>query len=253
MDVSSDALFIRPKIFSSFPHLIAAQSTRHGGVSKGDIGSLNLGAYTEDDEASVNENQQRFMHQLGFSRDQLAYTYQVHGKEVKQVQAPGHWKGYDALITDQKEILLAITTADCTPILLFDPVRQAIGGVHAGWRGTIAQALTHTIRAMQEAFGTDTKDLFAWVGVCIGKEDYEVDADVADHFPASFKSWQDDKGKYLLDLRGANQQQLLDMGVPNQQIGVSTMSTVTYASDFFSHRASRGKAGRAWAVIGMKG
>ncbi len=249
----AESVSVSPGIFSAFPQLTAAQSKRHGGISPGELGSLNLSFYTPDDPAAVRENQDRFTRILGWSRDQVASSRQVHGHKVRTVKKPEHTDGYDALITDQPEVLLAVTVADCTPILLYDPVRKVVGAVHSGWPGTRVKVLEKTWKAMKENFRCNPLDVHAWIGVCIGKEDYEVDADVADYFAPRHKRWDAKRKKYLLDLKGANQEQLLQQGVPDDQIEVSPLSTASLSEEFFSHRASKGKAGRGWAVIGLRG
>lgn len=251
MQATDPSSFLQPTLFRPFPGLVAAQSTRHGGVSTGAMGSLNLGAYTEDEPDLVRENQARFARLLGFLPEQVASLRQVHGSEVCRVGSAGHREGYDAMICDQKGILLAITVADCCPILIHDPVKSVVAAAHAGWKGTRDQVVTATLQAMQDHFECRPEDCLAWIGVCIGKSEYEVDADVADHFPEAFKTWDGGRGKFLLDLKAANRDQLVQGGLPTGQIEVSPLSTAARPEDFFSHRASRGKAGRGWAVIGM--
>ena len=128
-----------PSIFSNYPQVAAAESTRHGGVSKAPFQSLNLGLHTKDDPTAVTENRKRFFAACGFTPQQVAASHQVHGSKVLQVEVPVSEEGYDALITNKKQILLTVTIADCTPILLFDPIHQAIAAVHAGWKGTAAR------------------------------------------------------------------------------------------------------------------
>jgi len=253
MKTIAKSAYIKPGIFSGFPELTTAQSTRHGGVSPGELGSLNLSFYTPDDPDAVRENQGRFIRLLGWAPDRVASSRQVHGQEVRKVEKPEQVEGYDALITDKPGILLAVTVADCTPILLYDPVSQVIGAVHSGWPGTRLKVLEKTLMAMRENFHCNPTDIHAWVGVCIGKEDYEVDADVADHFAPQHKRWDEVRKKFFLDLKKANRDQLLRQGVPKEQIEASPLSTASHSEDFFSHRASKGKAGRGWAVIGVMG
>ncbi len=85
---------------------------------------------------------------------QVASAHQVHGKEVLVVSQPGHREGFDALITDRPGIVLAVTIADCTPVLLYDPARRAVAAIHAGWRGTVAGVVPAVLQKMQEHFGT---------------------------------------------------------------------------------------------------
>ena len=221
--------------FSSF--LTVAESTRLGGVGQAPYKSLNLGLFTEEDDAVVKENRQIFCTALGWDVPQLAGGYQVHGDQVLRVHRPGQWQGYDAFMTNRAEVLLSVTIADCTPVLIFDPVQRAVGAAHAGWRGTVAGIAGKLLRNMRDAYSTKASDCWAFVGTCIGKEDYEVDEDVATHFQEDFKRWDEKRGKYLLDLKGANSMALRQIGVRAEQIEVSGFSTVQHNDRYFSHRA----------------
>ncbi len=235
-----------------FPALLAAQTTRHGGVTPGALGSLNLGWYIDDDPDNVRENYRRLGDDLNFDPARIAAGYQVHGTAVLRVAAPGQTHGFDAFVTDQPGIVLSVTVADCTPILLFDPVRRAVAAAHAGWRGTVGGIAGQTLAALQAHFGTDPADCRAYIGACIGAADYQVDADVADHFPAEYKRWEASQAKYYVDLKAYNEAQLLAAGLPSAHISVSPYSTLAQANDFFSHRAAGGRAGRGIALIGLR-
>jgi YfiH family protein len=254
METSQSAIYRQPAIFAPFrEQLVAAESTRHGGVSAPPYASLNLGLYTGDDPAAVRENRRRFFAALGFTPEQAAGARQVHGARVHHVEAPGHYEGYDALITDQTGLLLTVTVADCAPVLVFDPRQGAVAAIHAGWRGTAAGIVEKTMRELTNRFGSRPVDCYAYIGTCIDECAYEVDADVADHFPRPHKRWDGDRHKFYLDLKGANRSQLLDAGVPAVQIGLSPYSTVVDNRDYFSHRRENGRTGRSLAAIAMKG
>lgn len=243
--------FRRPAIFCSFPGLIAAESTRHGGVSPPPYASLNLGLNTDDCLENVTENRRRFLAALDLPPGRLATSHQVHGNEVLLARQPGHYEGYDAIITDQKGIFAAVGTADCTPILIYDPARQAVAAIHAGWKGTAQQVARAALLAMQKEFGTKPEGCHAYIGTCIDQDNYEVDENVACHFEAAHK-WEDGKrGKWLVDLKGANKSQLLGLGIPEGQIEVSAYSTHAHNEDYFSHRKENGATGRMLAVIGL--
>lgn len=248
---TSSPLFRRPAIFAPFPGLAAAESTRHGGVSLPPYASLNLGFHTDDRPENVLENRRRFLAALGISPDRLATSHQVHGNKVLLARQPGHYEGYDALITDQKGIFVAVGTADCTPILVYDPAREAVASIHAGWRGTAQQVAKEALLAMQKEFGTNPKDCHAYIGACIDQDNYEVDGNVARHFAAEHKREDAARGKWFVSLKGENKAQLLEVGVPEGQIEVSPYSTWAHNEDYFSHRKENGVAGRMLAAIGL--
>jgi YfiH family protein len=239
-------------IFSHIPGLIAAESTRHGGVSTSPYESLNLGLSTEDDPQRIEENRQFFFQSLGITPDQSASAHQVHGDELLIVEKPGRYSGFDALMTAQKGVFLAVTVADCTPILVADPVNQVVAGIHAGWKGTIAALVRKTVQAMQSHFGTRPQDCLAYVGTCIDECSFEVDADVADHFASPYKRWDAARHKFFIDLKAANHDYLLECGIPAAQIEVSPFSTVLHNDVYFSYRKEKGLTGRLINVIGYQ-
>ncbi|GAB2594100.1 peptidoglycan editing factor PgeF [Spirosoma areae] len=244
--------FQTPALFSPFPNLIAAESTRHGGVSPAPYASLNLGINTADDPANVDENRRRFFEAIGATPFQLASSHQVHGVEILYATQPGRFDGYDALITNQPGLLVGVTVADCVPILIYDQANQAVAAIHAGWRGTVGGLVVKTLRAMQQQFGTSAADCYAYIGTCIDECSFEVGPDVAEQFAPVFKRDNLRSGKSYIDLKAAAKQPLSDFGVPEGQITVSPFSTVINQEDYFSYRAEKGQTGRMLVVIGLK-
>ena len=162
-------------------------STRTGGVSPAPWDSLNLGVGRGDDMDRVRENYRRFCAVLGTDGHRAVLSKQVHEDNVRHVTAEDCGKGLfrerdytsvDAMITDTPDIPLVVFSADCGIILLYDPVRRAVGAAHAGWRGAAAGIVYKTVRRMQETFGTDPRDLRAAIGAAIGPCCFETDADV---------------------------------------------------------------------------
>jgi hypothetical protein len=244
--------FCIPTIFQQFPHLIAGESTRHGGVSNVPFSSLNLGINTNDHRENVVENRRVFFEKLGISEAQFASSYQVHGDNIQVVSEPGRAEGYDALITNQRNVFVGVTVADCTPILIYDALNNAVGAVHAGWRGTVAQIVFKTLQTMQQTYGTQASACYVYVGTCIDECSFEVGAEVAEQFGADFKRFDATLGKYLIDLKRANAAQLSAFGIPASQIEISPYSTITHNEDYFSYRLEKGQTGRMLAVIGVK-
>ena len=245
-------LFIRPAIFSPYSGVLAAGSTRLGGVSKPPFASLNLGLSTDDDPLAIAENRRRFFTALGIEETCTASAYQVHGDAVLHVEGPGRWERYDALVTARTDVYLCVTVADCTPILLWDSRQGVVAAVHAGWRGTSLGILSKTLEEMHDGYGSNPSDCIAYIGTCIDACDYEVGADVADNFEPEFKRWDEGRQRFLLDLKKANKAQLLQAGVLEAHIEVSPYSTVKNNDRFFSYRKEAGQTGRMLYVIGIK-
>jgi len=157
----------------------------------------------------------------------------------------------DALVTDLPGIVLTILTADCVPILLYDPVSRAIGAVHAGWKGTKAKILPKTIATMQEKYGAVPQNILIAIGPAIGQCCYEVGSEVAEHFTDYIGAVIEGKtaGKYQLDLKHVNQQQAIEGGVDARHIEVTPLCTSCAKDRFFSYRAEQGCSGRFASAI----
>jgi polyphenol oxidase len=236
---------------------------RRGGVSTRWDGGLNWSISIGDDPGYVAENRRRTLAILGLTPERSVIAGLVHGNRVVAVSgaAPGPGPRVipdcDALITDEKGLALIVTAADCVPVFLYDPVRRAVGAVHAGWRGTVAGICAEAVAAMARTYGSCPGEIIAAVGPSIGPCCYEVDDVVAAPLtsyygelaancltPVSGKA-----GKYMLDLWEANRQDLLRAGVGNAQI--SGACTACGVDRLFSHRAEAGTAGRGAAVIAL--
>jgi polyphenol oxidase len=147
--------------------------------------------------------------------------------------------------------VLAVSVADCTPILVFDSKNGASAAIHAGWRGTAAGIVEKTLARMAAEYGTRAADCFAYVGTCIDECSFEVGEEVAEAFSADFKRWDAVRGKFFVDLKCANAAQLWAIGLPPAQVEISPYSTVLHNADYFSHRSERGMTGRMMAVMGV--
>ncbi|GAB3992661.1 peptidoglycan editing factor PgeF [Spirosoma daeguense] len=245
-------LYTTPALFTQFPNLIAAESTRHGGVSGAPFNSLNLGINTDDEPDNVNENRRRFFAAIGAGTNNFASSYQIHGTEILYATESGRYEGYDALITNRPNLLLGVTVADCTPILIYDRANQAVAAIHAGWRGTAGRIVSKTLLFMQEQFETKAKDCYAYVGTCIDECSFEVGSEVAEQFDATFRRDDEQTGKSCIDLKRANAFLLMQFGIPESQISLSPFSTVLHNQDYFSYRVENGQTGRMLTVIGLK-
>jgi len=165
----------------------AVVSTRHGGVSTGPYDSLNLGDHVGDDPSAVAENRRRLAKALGV--DRLTFADQRHTDRVAVVTPELAGRGHDgvadasaafpatdAMITNLPGAALAIMVADCAPVVLFDPVRKAVGVAHSGRAGTLFGVVPKTVGAMTAAFGSAPGDLLIGIGPAIGAASYEIGA-----------------------------------------------------------------------------
>jgi YfiH family protein len=280
---------LKAGIFSDLPWLVHGFSTRAGGTSTCYGGqSLNLGITQHDSEQNVARNRAAFLAALGTTNRsdepwQLVQMKQIHSALVQRADAASRTPlAGDGLITDTPGLLLAIKTADCTPVLVADTRRRAIGAFHAGWRGTVARVVEKGIGEMRRHFGSVPRDLRAVIGPCIRRCCYVVGPEVRAQFESQF-SYADElfhevfnsNSRHIrypllflnqrapghgdpasdihLDLVEANRRQLEDVGIGNDSIEVVDGCTACDTTRFFSHRAEHGKTGRMMAVIGIKG
>lgn len=240
--------------------LIHAIFTRLGGVSPAPWASLNVGGTVGDAPAAVQENHRRMLAALGLDSAQTCTVWQVHSADTVIVQGrvPNRrWLARaDGMVTDRPNLPLTMRFADCTPIVLYDPVRHVAGIAHAGWRGTVLGAAVSALNALQAAYGTRPQDVQVGIGPSIGPERYQVGEEVVDAVRDAFGALDGlihraDDGSAYLDLWAANRLALERAGVA--QIETAGLCTATRTDEFFSHRAEQGRTGRFGAVIALTG
>jgi hypothetical protein len=233
--------------------LSAHVTTRHGGVSPEPWNTLNFSITRGDARERVLENRRRLAEAVGFDAAHLTYCQQVHGTGVAKVdwQDAGRVQNScDSLTTDAIGLPLGLVFADCVPVLLYDRMRHVLAICHAGWRGTVNGAAAATLWAMQAGYDVEPRDVIACIGPSIGPESYEVGHEVVEmaqarlpnaHVLFTYPYGQEQKPHF--DLWRANAQQMIDAGVPAEQIEISGIDTARATHDFFSHRAEQGRCG----------
>lgn len=255
-------------------------TTRLGGVSEGIWGTMNLSFQRGDNPEHVLENFRRVGAVLGIRPEDMVTSKQTHTTNIRVVSEADKGKGVvrpldyediDGLMTNEKGIALVTSYADCVPLYFVDPVHQAIGLAHSGWRGTVGQMGAKMVEAMGEQFGTKPQDLYAAIGPSICQECYEVSEDVASEFVSleeenkdiiqellksgcydgSGKIVENGKvcGKYQLDLWLANAVILRKAGITLSRLAITDICTCHNPDYLFSHRASNGKRGNLCAFL----
>lgn len=198
---------------------------------------------------------------LGVAPDQLLLVKQVHGIQAA-VAGRGRTVGWarpeaDIIVTDDPHVAIGVRVADCAPVLLFDPARNAVGAVHAGWRGAAAAAAAAGVLAMTREFQTRPADVIAAIGPCLGQCCGEVGPEVVEAFRAggagavSIEAWfrPGEGDRSFLDLERANRDQLERAGLRSDNIFGSGLCTKTHHDRLHSYRAERNAAGRLLAAI----
>jgi hypothetical protein len=228
--------------------------TRIGGVSQGPFATLNLGHTVGDDLTAVEENHRRVFAALHVQRRQIVSPYQIHSANVRLVGKDDQGSvqpDTDGLLTTTPGVAILFRFADCTPLLLFDPVRRAVGIVHAGWRGAANGVVSSAVTAFVNHAGSQPGDLWAGIGPTIGPCCYEVGPEVADAVARACPEGTDvihhQNGTLHLDLPEAVRSQLGAAGV--ETIESSGLCTACRTDEWFSHRAERGRTGRFGTLV----
>lgn len=226
-------------------------------------GTKTIGFSEEVESGAIRRNRLSLAKAVGFGADGLVTARQVHSARVRVVTAEDAGRGgldgesrlpdTDALVTADAGVCLMVLSADCVPILLYDPVKRVVGAVHAGWRGTAAQIVVAAVEVMREQFGCSPGDMFAGIGPSIGKCCFEVGEEVADCFRRLFPEAVVFAGKrpdkFQVDLWEANRRELMEAGLKPEHIEVAGMCTVCHPERFFSYRRDGKAAGRFGAGI----
>jgi YfiH family protein len=258
---------------NDFPNLTAGFTSRHGGVSKKPFESFNCGLHVNDLSEHVVTNRQRLAEALEMPFDAFTYAEQVHGNEIAVIKREDQGKGRasraeaiqsrDGFVTNEKELVLCALFADCVPLFFYDPVLEAAGLAHAGWKGTVLDVAGATIKAMNEQFGSKPEHIRAAIGPSIGICCYEVDEKVAvpvkrvltdmNASPETLKKVLQPKEnqKYMLNLQELNRKFIEKAGILSSSIEVTELCTSCRTDVFFSHRQENGATGRmaAWITI----
>ncbi|MCX5698593.1 MAG: peptidoglycan editing factor PgeF [Candidatus Omnitrophica bacterium] len=204
------------------------------------------------------ENRGKFLTSLGIDYRNLITAKQVHGKNVKYVGQENKGNGAldyessvmdtDGFITDQPGVPLAVLTADCLSVFIYDPKRPAIAILHAGWRGTEQNISQEGVRAMQNKFGSQPKDLLVGFGPSIRSCCFQVEDDFKSNFAFGLAAKD---GRVFMDIALINQRQLIDCGVRAGNIFDPALCTFS-DDDFFSFRKEAKDAGRLISVMMLK-
>lgn len=240
----------------------AFSTTRHGGYSIGNYSEFNINNYCGDSPESTEKNLTLLCNELGITKDHLVMPHQTHGTEIRQIASdffslsPSTRKllleGVDAVMTDLEEVCIGVSTADCIPVLLYDPEHRVCCAVHAGWRGTVEHIVMKAVKALTHVYSTRPENLTACIGPGISLESFEVGDEVYEQFAQSgfdtsrvcrrYEKWH-------IDLWECNRIDLLTTGVNPESINVCGICTYKNVDEFFSARRLGTESGRIFTGI----
>lgn len=241
--------------FERFPRIKHAFSTRRNGVSNLPYKSLNLGYFEKDTKENVDKNRQLFFEALSLIDSTLVSPVQTHSDnyfEIEDTNLVQDVINADALFTSLPGLILSVQTADCFPVILYEPSSEIIGIVHTGWRGLINRICQKTINAICAKYNVKAKNFIIGIGPGIQQCCYEIKEDVVEQFEKEFdflnKCIKNDRGKYMLDLLHVILFQLWELRISHHNINWIKLCTRCNARHFFSFRRD-GPTGRLMTVI----
>lgn len=230
-------------------------TTRRGGVGRGPYAELNLGRSVDDDPAAVSENRRRVLAAFGADAERTATVHQVHGAQVVDARDAGPEVRADGIVTDDPAWTLAISAADCVPVLLLDPACGAVAAVHAGWRGVVAGVVDAGVQALSRRYGTRPDRVRVAIGPHISGPRYQVGPEVVEAFTSAgfpdgiARPDPSAPGRSLLSVDAAVRVALARSGVRPGHVADGGWCTASDPRRFFSHRRDHGSTGRHWALV----
>ena len=236
-------------LLESYPHVSHGVFSRHGGMSQGSFGTLNLSTAVGDHPDRVKENRETVRKAMGLPH--ICYAQEKHGANVHRVTAKNLDKipPADALFTTEKNVGLAATHADCQVAIFYDPVHEAIAIAHAGWKGSSQNLYARVVEAMHREIGTQAHNLLVCVSPSLGPDHAEF-KNYKQEIPSELWSFQV-KPTYF-DFWAISREQLSKCGIGEKNIEIAGLCTVCSQQDYFSYRGKK-ETGRNATVVGIKG
>lgn len=245
--------------------ITAFSSTRHGGVSQGNHGEFNVNLYCGDDPDDIVQNRKALCQLLKIKDDRLVMPHQVHTTGIAQIGNTFFrlsdevrrqvLEGIDALMTNLPGVCIGVSTADCIPIILYDPEHHAAAVVHSGWRGTVSNIAGVAVTSLQMAYHTRPEVLQAVIGPGISLQNFEVGDEVYEQFAAAGYPMEQiarRDGKWHIDLWQCCRLQLEDVGLKSENIQTSCICTYDHSDDYFSARKLGTDSGRILTGIVLR-
>jgi len=231
------------KKLKKFKNLTHCFFSRKNGFSEGCYESLNCGLGSGDNKENVLKNLELVSRKINCTKESLITLNQVHSNKVIYFQNTDEIKNKitgDAIVTKLKNFGIGILTADCVPILLYDPQKRIIGCIHSGWKGALNGIIKNTLMQFIKS-NSNISDLVVAIGPCISKQNYEVKSDLYEQFISQNKKNKEffentGENKYIFDLRGFINNEMAKLNVKNiENIDKDTFSE---KETFYSYRRS---------------
>lgn len=242
----------------------AFSTMRHGGVGEGAYCSFNINSYCGDSQENIAANKASLAETLGIEPTKILLPHQVHGADfciiapdfmaLSEEERAKVIEGVDGIFTSMSGVCIGVSTADCIPIIIYDPEHHAACAIHAGWRGTVKRIASKAVAEMQTTYHSNAEKLKAVIGPGILLKSFEVGQEVYDQFASAgfdMNGIAKQMGKWHIDLPECNRRELVAAGIPAENIKVSGIDTYT-SNDFFSARRQGINSGRIYTAIIME-
>lgn len=250
--------------FDKYNFISHAFPSRWGGVSTGIYSTLNF-ILKDDKPENIHQNYEILCNALNMPVDNIVCSALTHGKNIKKVTSADKGKGLikerdytdiDGLITNEPNIPITATFADCVPIFFLDPVKKVIGIAHSGWRGTVQKIGAEMVKLMMSDYDCHKENILIGIGPSICQNCFEVEKEVYNEFlqiDCLPKNWVISKSpKYYINLQAIIKKMFLNLGISEKNITTANMCTKCNSDTFFSHRATQGKRGAMAGIIMLK-
>jgi YfiH family protein len=233
------------------PDLQVLFGSRRGGSSTGPFESLNVGMNVGDNRKSVRMNRELLLGAADIDEGRLARAEQIHGAGLAVARRGGLHGGVDGLVTSEKDLALAVSTADCYAVLIYAPSERILGALHVGRNGAALGIIERSMSLMYDSFRIGVSESIALIGPGICSECYEVGEVEAKRFPARFRS--SNGGRFKLDLLSFCRVELQRCGIRPERIFEAGSCTSCNPRLFYSYRRDAGITGRHWMLARIRG
>jgi hypothetical protein len=237
---------IKSSLFAKYPEVVFGFSTKIG-LNRIPPYCFNLSFNIGDDNSTVKENREAFFGELNINNDQVCFQKQIHSDIITCVQSSGNCGESDALITDKPYLALSITSADCTPIFIYDSENKIVAAIHSGWRGTQQKITLKAVNKLIDMYNSKPENLIVFIGPSISQKNYEVGVEVARLFDEKYLKKID--SRYYLNVSKNNYDMIVETGISESQIEYSDLCTYDEAELLHSYRRDGAISGRALGLI----
>lgn len=240
-------LVFTPELLNAEPGVIAGftLAARRSVNENGEIPGFNFGDNTAAEKKEIQSNFDRLFREIDH-KNGIVMADQVHGNNVKVVNSPGFYSGFDGFVTSTPDLMLGIKVADCAAVLIADPENGIVAAAHAGWRGAASGIIPNTLKVIEKQ-GANLRKSVVYISPCISRSNFEVGEEVARKFPDHVVDRSPNRKPHL-DLSAYIVTQMMEAGIDNAQIEVDGRCTLS-DHQFYSFRRERDRAGRMLGFI----